>query len=270
MASAQVKSCLLLAGLYARGETLVREPSCSRDHSERMLRAFGAKLKCGPNWASITAGGELKAQQLEVPADISSAAFFMVGASIRPGSDLLLKSVGINPTRSGVIQILNAMGANIQVLNERLCGAEPMADIRVRHARLQAADVAPQQVATAIDEFPAVFVAAACAVGKTTIRGASELRVKESDRIAVMCTALAALGIDIEELPDGAVIHGGRASGGVVESADDHRCAMALCMLGMVASEPLVIRACRNVATSYPDFVDHARDMGLQLTVETT
>lgn len=268
VASAQVKSCLLLAGLYADGETRVQEPACSRDHSERMLRAFGARLECAPHWASVTAGGALRGRQIEVPADISSAAFFMVGASICPGSDVLLKSVGLNPTRSGIIDILASMGANLQLLNERSLGGEPVADIRVCHADLHSVDVSPYRVAAAIDEFPAVFVAAACADGKTTIRGASELRVKESDRIVVMCRALESLGIRVEELPDGAVIHGGQASGGVVASAGDHRCAMALSMLGMVASAPISIVACRNVATSYPDFVEHASSLGLQLKVK--
>ena len=269
VASAQVKSCLLLAGLYARGRTLVKEPGASRDHSERMLAALGARIASGPGWASVTAPRSLTPLEIEVPADISSAAFFMVGACISPGSDVLLKSVGINPTRSGVIEILVSMGANIEVLGCRLLGGEPVADIRVCHSPLRAIAVRPEQVTAAIDEFPALFVAMACAQGQSTVRGASELRVKESDRIAVMSRALRALGINAEELPDGVIIDGGQASGGVVTSGGDHRCAMALGMLGLVTSGLLIIRDCLNVATSYPDFVAHACSLGLQLEVQT-
>ena len=208
VASAQVKSCLLLAGLYAAGDTSVTEPAPTRDHTERMMSGFGYDVcRQGPK-ARVTGGGSFKACKLDVPADISSAAFFLVGASIAEGSDLILEHVGINPTRVGVINILRAMGANIEVMNKRDAGGEPVADLHVRSSRLKGIRIPEDQVPLAIDEFPALFVAAACAEGETVLTGAEELRVKESDRIQVMADGLIALGIDARPTPDGMVIRG--------------------------------------------------------------
>ena len=202
MASAQVKSCVLLAGIYADGDTCVTEPAPTRDHTERMLQAFGYEVTRNGSRACLTGGGRLTASDIEVPADISSAAFFMVAASIAPGSDITLEHVGINPTRIGVINILKAMGGDITLLNERMVGGEPVADIQVRYAALNGIDIPLDQVPLAIDEFPVLFVAAACADGTTILRGAEELRVKESDRIQAMADGLRILGIDAEPTPD--------------------------------------------------------------------
>ncbi|NIQ52774.1 MAG: 3-phosphoshikimate 1-carboxyvinyltransferase, partial [Gammaproteobacteria bacterium] len=202
VASAQVKSCVLLAGLYAAGTTRVREPAPSRDHTERMLAAFGCPVERGDGFVAVTGGGRLRATDILVPGDISSAAFFLVGASIAAGSDLRIEGVGMNPTRLGVIQVLRSMGAAIEVYNERLAGGEPIADLRVRGAELEGVAIPPAVVPSAIDEFPALFVAAACARGETLLTGARELRVKESDRIAAMAAGLQALGVDAEPLED--------------------------------------------------------------------
>jgi 3-phosphoshikimate 1-carboxyvinyltransferase len=214
MASAQVKSCVLLAGLFAQGTTSVVEPAPTRDHTERMLRGFGYEVFTQGNKISLAGGGRLTACDIDVPADISSAAFFMVAAAIMPGSDLTLEHVGINPTRIGVINILRAMGANLSLTNEREVGGEPVADIRIRYAPLQGIEIPQDQVPLAIDEFPVLFVAAACAQGKTILTGAEELRVKESDRIQVMADGLAALGVAATPTPDGMMIEGGPIGGG--------------------------------------------------------
>ncbi len=269
MASAQVKSCLLLAGLFAEGETRVTEPAPTRDHTERMLRGFGYEVKVSGRTASLRGGGRLKACRLDVPADISSATFFLVGASIAPGSDLVLEHVGINPTRTGVINILKLMGADLTLENERDVGGEPVADIRVRHARLKGIDIPVDQVPLAIDEFPALFIAAACAHGETTLRGAEELRVKESDRIAVMARGLKALGIDAQETPDGIVIQGGTLKGGTVDSEGDHRIAMSFAMASLRATGSITIRDCKNVDTSFPGFADLAARVGLRIESST-
>jgi 3-phosphoshikimate 1-carboxyvinyltransferase len=263
MASAQVKSCLLLAGLYARGETAVTEPAPTRDHTERMLRGFGYEVNVSGRTASLHGGGRLKACRIDVPADISSATFFLVGASIAPGSDLVLEHVGINPTRIGVLNILRLMGADIALLNEREVGGEPVADLRVRYAKLHGIEIPLEQVPLAIDEFPALFIAAACADGVTTLRGAEELRVKESDRIAVMARGLKALGADAAETPDGIVIRGGGIKGGEVDSDGDHRIAMSFAMAALRASGPVTVRDCKNVDTSFPGFVELAARAGL-------
>ena len=227
MASAQVKSCVLLAGLYAQGRTSVTEPAPTRDHTERMLRGFGYEVKREGEVISLQGGGSLKAADIDVPADISSAAFFLVAASITPGSDLLLTHVGINPTRIGVLNILNLMGADITLKNEREVGGEPVADIQVRYAPLHGVDIPEDQVPLAIDEFPALFIAAACAQGWTVLRGAEELRVKESDRIAAMAEGLNTLGVNNEVLEDGIIIEGGTIGGGEIRTHMDHRIAMA-------------------------------------------
>lgn len=267
VASAQVKSCLLLAGLYAEGVTRVTEPAPTRDHTERMLEGFGYPLRReGARTVAVTGGGRLTATTIDVPADISSAAFFLVGASIAPGSDLVLEHVGVNPTRTGVIDILRLMGADIEVLNPRWAGGEPVADLRVRYAPLRGIRIPEALVPLAIDEFPALFIAAACAAGETALTGAEELRVKESDRIQVMADGLTTLGIVAKPTADGVEIQGGELTGGMVESCGDHRIAMSFTMAGLRASGPIQIRDCANVNTSFPGFVPLARNAGLTMT----
>ena len=267
MASAQVKSCLLLAGLYAEGETWVTEPAPTRDHTERMLQGFGYEvMQDGPR-RGVKGGGKLTACDIDVPADISSAAFFLVGASIAEGSDLTLQHVGMNPTRDGVINILQLMGADIQVSNERVIGGEPVADLRVRSVKLKGVQIPEDQVPLAIDEFPALFVAAACAEGETVLTGAEELRVKESDRIQVMADGLIALGVDAKPTPDGIVIQGGSIGGGSVDSHGDHRIAMSFAMAALRATGDISIDDCANVNTSFPGFVELAASVGLKVSV---
>jgi len=266
MASAQVKSCVLLAGMYAEGKTCVTEPAPTRDHTERMLNGFGYKVGREGATCCLTGGGKLTATSIDVPADISSATFFMVGASIAEGSDILLENVGINPTRDGVISILKLMGADITLENERdVCG-EPVADIRVRSAQLKGIDIPEELVPLAIDEFPAIFVAAACAEGTTRLTGAEELRVKESDRIQVMADGLEALGITVQPTPDGIVIEPGQFTEGSVDSHGDHRIAMSFSMAALRASGPITIGDCDNVNTSFPRFIDLACQSGLNIS----
>ena len=265
VASAQVKSCLLLAGLYAEGKTCVTEPAPTRDHTERMLQGFGYPVERNGNTVCVTNQGKLMATRIDVPADISSAAFFLVGASIAPGSDLLLEHVGINPTRIGVINILRAMGAGIELSNERVVGGEPVADIRVKGSQLHGIRIPEDQVPLAIDEFPALFVAAACAEGRTILTGARELRVKESDRIQVMADGLQILGIDARPTEDGMEMQPGKIGSGRVKSHGDHRIAMAFTMAGLRASGSIEIEDCANVKTSFPDFVSLAGQAGLHL-----
>ena len=271
VASAQVKSALLLAGLYAEGETSVTEPAPTRDHTERMLQGFGYPVKREGSTASVIGGSRLTACHIDVPSDISSAAFFLVAASIVPGSDLTLSHVGINPTRVGVLEILKLMGADIEVANAREIGGEPVADLRVRYASLKGIDVPRAMVPLAIDEFPVLFVAACCAAGETFVTGAEELRVKESDRIQSMVDGLKALGASIEGTPDGAVIRGGgpkfRFESGTVEAHEDHRIAMAFSVAGLLCQGRVVVNDCANVATSFPNFVGLARAVGFPLTV---
>lgn len=266
MASAQVKSCLLLAGIYAEGTTSVTEPAPTRDHTERFFRGFGYPIEQQGATVSITSGGTLKATDIDVPTDISSAAFFMVGAAIAPGADVTLKHVGINPTRTGVIDILKLMGARIEILNAREVGGEPVADIRIQESALKGIQIPEALVPLAIDEFPVLFVAAACAEGETRLSGAEELRVKESDRIQVMADGLKVLGVSAEPTPDGMVIQGGPMGGGEVISHGDHRIAMAFSIAGLRAKGEIVIRDCENVNTSFPTFVALARQLGLSVT----
>ncbi|MDM7322565.1 MAG: 3-phosphoshikimate 1-carboxyvinyltransferase [Gammaproteobacteria bacterium] len=273
MASAQVKSCLLLAGLYAEGETCVTEPAPTRDHTERMLQGFGYEVRRipgegGSSTVCVTGGGKLTATSIDVPSDISSAAFFLVAASIAEGSDLVLEHVGINPTRTGVIDILRMMGGNIEVLNERVVGGEPVADLRVKSAKLKGIRIPEALVPLAIDEFPILFVAAACAEGETVLTGAEELRVKESDRIQVMADGLTTLGIDARPTPDGMVIRGGQLGSGTVLSHDDHRIAMSFAMAALCAGGEIRIEGCDNVNTSFPGFVELAQGVGLGITTE--
>lgn len=268
MASAQVKSCLLLAGLYAAGETSTTEPAPTRDHTERMLRGFGYPVDVEGATARVESGHKLTATSIEVPADISSAAFFLVAASIAEGSDLTLEHVGINPTRTGVIDILKLMGADITLENQREVGGEPVADIRVRSAQLKGIDIPEDLVPLAIDEFPVLFVAAANAEGRTVLRGAEELRVKESDRIQVMADGLLALGVKCEPTPDGIIIDGGSYGGGEVWSHGDHRIAMSFSVASLRAGAPIRIHDCANVATSFPNFLGLASGAGIRVAEE--
>ncbi|WP_281685924.1 bifunctional prephenate dehydrogenase/3-phosphoshikimate 1-carboxyvinyltransferase [Pseudomonas citronellolis] len=268
MASAQVKSCLLLAGLYAAGETSVTEPAPTRDHTERMLRGFGYPVDVEGSTAKVESGHKLSATNIEVPADISSAAFFLVAASIAEGSEIVLEHVGINPTRTGVIDILKLMGADITLENQREVGGEPVADLRVRSARLKGIDIPEDLVPLAIDEFPVLFVAAANAEGRTVLRGAEELRVKESDRIQVMADGLLALGVKCEPTSDGIIIDGGPYGGGEVWSHGDHRIAMSFSVASLRASAPIRIHDCANVATSFPNFLGLAAGAGIRVAEE--
>lgn len=268
VASAQVKSALLLAGLYAEGRTCVSEPAPTRDHTERMLSGFGWPTEREGDTVCVQGGAVLHATDIEVPGDLSSAAFFLVGASIAEGSDLVLEHVGVNPTRTGALEILRRMGADIRLLNERTAGGEPVADIRVRGARLRGIEVPAELVPLAIDEFPVLFVAAANAQGETVVRGAAELRVKESDRIAAMAEGLAALGVAVETAPDGMRVRGGAYGGARVRSHGDHRVAMAFAIAALRAGGPITIEDCANVATSFPGFPELARAAGLRIEVE--
>ncbi|MCP4471244.1 MAG: 3-phosphoshikimate 1-carboxyvinyltransferase [Gammaproteobacteria bacterium] len=268
VASAQVKSCLMLAGLYADGETVVREPAPTRDHSERMLKAFGCEVGSTDSVIRIRGGQALTACDVEVPADVSSAAFFMVAAAIAPGSDITLRHVGINPTRTGVIDILRLMGGEIELLSRREIGGEPVADIRVRSAQLTGIDIPLELVPLAIDEFPVLFVAAACARGITRLSGAGELRVKESDRIQVMADGLAELGIETQVKDDGIVVEGGPIGAGRVDAHGDHRIAMAFSVASLRAAGDIRIEDCDNVKTSFPEFVELARAAGLRIDID--
>jgi 3-phosphoshikimate 1-carboxyvinyltransferase len=265
VASAQVKSAILLAGLYAKGTTEVREVHPTRDYTERMLGAFGWPVEFDSGWARLSGGHRLSATDVIVPADFSSAAFFLVAATITPGSELLLRSVGMNPRRTGLLAALRLMGADISEINRVEQGGEWLADLLVRHAPLQAIDVPEALVPDMIDEFPVLFVAAAVAEGTTRIRGAAELRVKESDRIAMMASGLGSLGIEVIEHPDGASIVGGSIRDGRIQSGGDHRIAMAFAVAGLVAEGPVSVEDCANVATSFPGFIELANRCGFDL-----
>lgn len=266
VASAQVKSALLLAGLYADGPVCVAEPAPVRDHTERMLQGLGASLDIDGPWRCV-APGDLQAVDIQVPADFSSAAFFIVGASIAPGSEIRLSHVGVNPTRTGLLDVLRGMGADIRLENERDAAGEPVADIVVRSASLKGIDVAPETVPLAIDEFPVICVAAALADGTTRITGAGELRHKESDRIHAMATGLRSLGARVEESDDGMTIEGRETlTGGTVDSFTDHRIAMAFAVAGLRAAEAVTIRQVENVDTSFPAFESLSRALGLVLS----
>ncbi|MCZ8113569.1 3-phosphoshikimate 1-carboxyvinyltransferase [Silanimonas sp.] len=281
VASAQVKSAILLAGLYAEGSTTVREPHPTRDYTERMLSAFGADIDFAPGIATLRPGRVLTATSVDVPADFSSAAFFLVAASVIPGSHLVLERVGVNPRRTGLLEALRLMGADLTVRPAGEQGGEPVADIEVRAARLHGAAIPEALVPDMIDEFPALFTAAALAEGTTIVSGAAELRVKESDRIAVMAAGLRALGAVIDETPDGAVITGsgftanaaatpsesraGRLRGGKADSRGDHRIAMSLAIAAQCAEGEVRIDDVANVATSFPGFDALARGVGFGL-----
>jgi 3-phosphoshikimate 1-carboxyvinyltransferase len=265
VASAQLKSAILLAGLYAQGETVVRELHPTRDYTERMLAAFGWPVQFEPGLARLSGGHRLRATDVDVPADFSSAAFFLVAASVIPGSDLRIRRVGMNPRRTGLLLALRLMGADITEENRDEQGGEPVADLHVRFASLRGVQVPESLVPDMIDECPALFVAAALASGTTRISGAAELRVKESDRLAAMAGALTDLGAEITETPDGAVITGGALHGGTVTSHGDHRIAMSLAIAAQCASAEVRIADCANVATSFPDFLELAGSCGFRL-----
>jgi 3-phosphoshikimate 1-carboxyvinyltransferase len=264
-ASAQVKSCVLLAGLYAEGETSISETGISRNHTELMLKNFSYPLQQSNSTITVSAVSECMATEIFVPGDISSAAFFIVAATIIPGSDVLIRNVGINPTRTGILHILLEMGAKITLLNQRKLGEECVADLRVQYTPLKGIDIPSMMVPLAIDEFPIIFIAAACAQGQTILHGAAELRFKESDRIAAMVDGLKKLGIHAEALDDGACIDGGQIHGGTVDSLGDHRIAMSFAIAGAVASAPVTVKNCANVATSFPLFVETAKKLQLQI-----
>lgn len=270
VASAQVKSSVLLAGLFAEGFTSVVEPAPTRDHTERMLTGFGYAVEVESGSIGLEGGGTLQGTRVDIPADISSAAFFMVGASIAEGSDLVLEHVGINPTRDGVIRILKAMGADIESSNERDVGGEPVADLRIRSAPLRGIDIPVEEVPLAIDELPAILIAAACAEGVTVLRGAEELRVKESDRIASMAEGLTQLGISNTVHADGITVIGGDIGSGVIATHHDHRIAMSFAMAALRASDRIKVSDCAHVATSFPGFAELAARVGLRLDVADT
>jgi 3-phosphoshikimate 1-carboxyvinyltransferase len=270
VASAQVKSALLLAALYADGETRIRETQPTRDYTERMLRAFGVDIDFAPGYATLRGGQRLHATAIHVPADFSSAAFFIVAATLVPGSEVRLRGVGINPRRTGLLHALRAMGADIREVHSDGRASphdvdEAIGDLAVRYAPLHGIELPVAHVADMIDEFPALFVAAACATGRTTIRGATELRVKESDRIATMAAGLRALGITVDETPDGATIHGGVLRGGSIDSHGDHRVAMAFAVAAQCAGGDVRIDDVANVSTSFPGFDTLAREVGFGL-----
>ncbi|MBH1579206.1 3-phosphoshikimate 1-carboxyvinyltransferase [Stenotrophomonas maltophilia] len=266
VASAQIKSAVLLAGLYAQGETSVVEPHPTRDYTERMLSAFGVDIEFSPGKARLRGGQRLRATDIVVPADFSSAAFYLVAASIIPGSELRLKQVGLNPRRTGLLHALRLMGADITEENPAEQGGEPVADLVVRYAPLKGARIPEELVPDMIDEFPALFVAAVAAEGQTVVTGAAELRVKESDRLAAMATGLRALGMQVDETDDGATLHGGvRLGSGTIESHGDHRIAMAFAIAGQISDGEVRINDIANVATSFPDFDGLARSAGFNL-----
>ena len=265
VASAQVKSALLLAGLYARGTTTVVEPAVTRDHTERMFESMGVRVIRDGNRVSVTGGQVVQACSVRVPGDLSSAAFVILAALLNEKAEVLIENVGVNPTRTGVLDILQSMGADISLENPHLLGQEPVADIRVRASVFQGGPVDPGLVSLAIVEFPVLFVAAAAASGKTTFTGIGELRVKESDRIAAMAAGLRALGIAVDESDDGAVVHGGKFAGGEVESLGDHRIAMSLAVAGSAASGTVTVRDVDAVDTSFPGFCDCMAALGVAI-----
>jgi 3-phosphoshikimate 1-carboxyvinyltransferase len=265
VASAQVKSAILLAGLYAEGKTTVAEPAVTRDHTERMLTSMGVRLESDAGKIGITGGQKLRATDIQVPADLSSAAFLILASLVSKNGELVIRRVGVNPTRTGVIDVLRQIGARIDIENEGLLGNEPVADLRIRPSSLRGIDIDPDIVSLAIDEFPVLFVAAALADGNTSFTGFGELRVKESDRIATMATGLRSLGIRVNESDDGATVRGGRLSGGTVDSHGDHRIAMAFAVAATVAREPVTILNTQAVATSFPGFVDSVRSLGVRI-----
>ena len=274
MASAQVKSCVLLAGLYADGKVCATEPAPTRDHTERMLNGFGyevlsEKLDSQSMKACLQGGGKLTGRHIDVPSDISSAAFFMAAAAVSKGSDLVIEHVGMNPTRVGIVDILKLMGADITLENAHEVGGEPVADVHIRYAPLKGIEIPEELVALAIDEFPVLFVVAATAKGQTVLTGAEELRVKESDRIQVMADALQAVGIDATPTPDGMIINAGIQSvqSAEIQSHHDHRISMAMTIAGLNAVSEIIIDDCANVNTSFPIFIELINEVGMKVEV---
>jgi 3-phosphoshikimate 1-carboxyvinyltransferase len=266
VASAQVKSCILLAGLYAQGEVSLTEPKLSRDHTENMLRGFGCELQSKDLTVTMQGGQSLKATDVTVPADISSAAFFMVLACLLPNTQITFKDLCVNPSRTGVISILKLMGADIEFTNQSTQAGEQIADVVVKSSGLHGIDIPHQYIASAIDEFPILFIAAALAQGETRLTGAMELRKKESDRITAMADGMKIIGIKCHELEDGIVIQGGsKLNGGILDSCDDHRCAMSFLIAGQFASGPIEVKNCANIMTSFPNFLSICRDLGLNI-----
>jgi len=275
MASAQVKSCVLLAGLYADGTVCATEPAPTRDHTERMLNGFGydvksEKLDHEKMKACLQGGGTLTGRHIDVPSDISSAAFFMAAAAVSKDSDLVFEHVGMNPTPGGIINILKLMGADVKLENFHEVGGEPVADVHIKYAPLKGIQIPEELVALAIDEFPVLFVVASTAEGQTVLTGAQELRVKESDRIQVMADALLAIGIDAQPTPDGMIINGGAQSvqKSEIQSHHDHRISMAMTIAGINAVSEIVIDDCANVDTSFPIFLSLINEVGMSVTAE--
>jgi 3-phosphoshikimate 1-carboxyvinyltransferase len=268
IASAQVKSAILLAGLYARGQTIVREDLPTRDHTERMLEGFGYPVDRYNNHIVLQPGGVLRGADLKIPGDFSSAAFFLVAASVVPGSRIELQGVGINPTRTGLLDILQLMGAKVEIHNSRTVAGEPLADLVVESSDLHGVDIPPALVSRTIDEFPVLSIAAAHAHGTTRISGAGELRIKESDRIATVVAGLRSVGIEANEQQDGMVIKGGVIQEGTVDSRGDHRVAMAFAVAGVGATGTVKILDCANVATSFPNFAEISQRVGMNLRQE--
>ena len=263
--SAQLKSCLLLAGLYAEGTTKIIENMATRDHTERMLANFSHSVIKKGNQISIKKADRLIGCEIIVPGDFSSAAYFIVAAILAPNSNIILENVGVNPTRNAMIKIMKLMGADVELKNERLESGEPVATIYAKTSKLTGIDIPKELVPVAIDELPIILVAAACAKGKTRLSGAAELRVKESDRIQSMLDGFISLGIKVKALEDGMIIEGGQYNGGVINSNDDHRIAMAFSIAGIIAKAPIIINSCKNVATSFPEFIDTAKHLGINI-----
>jgi len=264
--SAQVKSCVLLAGMYAQGDTCVEEITVSRDHTERMLQTFSYPVQFHENKTCLQGNKKLIAGDIEIPGDISSAAFLIVATLISENSKLTIRKVGINPTRDGVIQILRLMGANIQISNQTTMGMEPVADLVVESSNLHGIDIPSSLIANAIDEFPIIFIAAACAQGQTTLGGAEELRVKESDRITLMASGLQRLGVEVHEKQDGLDIIGGQINGGEIDSGGDHRIAMAFAIASIKANAAITVLNTENVMTSFPNFEATVSSLGLKIS----
>jgi 3-phosphoshikimate 1-carboxyvinyltransferase len=263
--SAQLKSCLLLAGLYAEGTTKIIENMVTRDHTERMLANFSHSVIRKGNQISIKKANRLIGCEIIIPGDFSSAAYFIVAAILTPNSNIIIENVGVNPTRNAMIKIMKLMGADIELKNERLESGEPVATIYAKTSKLIGINIPEELVPVAIDELPIILVAAACAKGKTKLSGAAELRVKESDRIQSMLDGFISLGIKVKALEDGMIIEGGQYNGGVINSNDDHRIAMAFSIAGIIAKAPIIINSCKNVATSFPEFVDTAKHLGMNI-----
>ncbi len=265
VASAQVKSCLLLAGLYCDGDVSLSEPKLSRDHTENMLRGFGCQVTSNDLTVNMKGGQSLKATNIQVPADISSSAFFMVLACLLPDSEITFVNLCINPSRIGIIGILKLMGADIEFINQSTNAGEQIADVVVKSSDLHGIEIPHQYIASAIDEFPILFIAASLAKGQTKLTNAMELRKKESDRITAMANGMKILGVDCHELEDGIVINGGKLNGGQVDAEDDHRIAMSFLIAGQFSNGAIEVKNCENIMTSFPSFLEICNTLGLTI-----